>query len=266
MPGTSCSNSGIRREYEKDRPQAERVQEGQVAAVLHSRKVISGRLQAFKQLPHRTHAPEEWPPPSHTALFGNGPIEDADVKELSSRLCRAGLPAAGGHRGVWTSFVVLAEQLVAVGTSKQDAMKGGLLRHPLFPRLRFTFGKMLGKLNDFRTRFAPCYFFIWSSMPDDALMKLARDWQIVQSRRASQRQTERMLKRPERRPPLADISPSVGRSFTNSGARNPRKEGLFGHYFRVKDVRISAGRCVPQRPTCKPMGRSATSSIPITRS
>ena len=159
------------------------------------------------------------------------------------------------------SFVVLAEQLMADGNSKQEAMKGGysaILCSPDFVYLR----QNAGKLNDFALASRLSYF-LWSSMPDDALMKLAQTGKLSNPSEL-RRQTERMLKDPK----AAAFSrhfPERWLKLHELGRMEPDKRGPFGHYFRVKDYLIP--KLMHFSATyCKPMDRYATSSIPITRS
>ena len=132
------------------------------------------------------------------------------------------------------SFVVLAEQLMADGNSKQEAMKGGysaILCSPDFVYLR----QNAGKLNDFALASRLSYF-LWSSMPDDALMKLAQTGKLSNPSEL-RRQTERMLKDPK----AAAFSrhfPERWLKLHELGRMEPDKRGPFGHYFRVKDYLI----------------------------
>ena len=217
-------------EYEKiDRKQKEFKKE--VAAVLFKKGYLGPtlRVHSYRIEP----MPQEWPPQSHTALYGKGPIEEADVKKLFHAFAERAYrrPVAPGEVD---TFVELAQQLVADGNSKQEAMKGAysaILCSPDFVYLR----QNAGKLNDFALASRLSYF-LWSSMPDDVLMKLARTSKLSNPSEL-RRQTERMLKDPK--------AAAFGRHFPERwlklhelGRMEPDKRGPFGHYFRVKDFLI----------------------------
>ena len=217
-------------EYEKiDRKQKEFKKE--VATILFKKGYLGPtlRVHSYRIEP----IPEEWPPKSHTALFGNGSIEDADMKELFHIFAERAYRRPVAPEEV-NSFVVLAEQLMADGNSKQEAMKGGysaILCSPDFVYLR----QNAGKLNDFALASRLSYF-LWSSMPDDALMKLAQTGKLSNPSEL-RRQTERMLKDPK----AAAFSrhfPERWLKLHELGRMEPDKRGPFGHYFRVKDYLI----------------------------
>ena len=219
--------------YPKEYEQIDRKQKDfkkEVAAVLFKKGYLGPtlRVHSYRIEP----MPQEWPPKSHTALYGKGPIEDADAQKLFHAFAERAYRRRS-HPGRWT-FVELAERLVANGNSKQEAMKGAysaILCSPDFLYLR----QNPGKLDDFALASRLSYF-LWSSMPDDALMKLARTGKL--SNPAELRhQTERMLNDPK--------SAAFGRHFPERwlklhelGRMEPDKRGPFGHYFRVKDFLI----------------------------
>jgi hypothetical protein len=218
------------KEYEKiDRKQKEFKKE--VAAVMFKKGYLGPTLRVHS---YRIEAlPQEWPPKSHTALYGKGPIEEANLKKLFHAFAERAYrrPVAPGEVN---SFVELAEQLMADGNSKQEAMKGAysaILCSPDFVYLR----QNAGKLNDFALASRLSYF-LWSSMPDDELIKLARTGKLSNPAEL-RRQTERMLKDPK--------AAAFGRHFPERwlklhelGRMEPDKRGPFGHYFRVKDFLI----------------------------
>ena len=220
--------------YPKEYEQIDRKQKDfkkEVAAVLFKKGYLGPtlRVHSYRIEP----MPQEWPPESHTALYGKGPIEDADAQKLFHAFAERAYRRPVAPEEV-NSFVELAEQLVADGNSKQEAMKGAysaILCSPDFVYLR----QNPGKLDDFALASRLSYF-LWSSMPDDALMKLARTGKL--SNPAELRhQTERMLNDPK--------SAAFGRHFPERwlklhelGRMEPDKRGPFGHYFRVKDFLI----------------------------
>lgn len=172
----------------------------------------------------------DWPPKSHTALYGDGPIEEADLPELFHTFAQRAYrrPVA---RGEIDRFVKLAEQLEADGHSRQDAMKGAytaMLCSPDFIYLK----QDSGKLDDFALASRLSYF-LWSSMPDDILMELAKEGKLADSAELG-RQVERMLKDPKAAA-FTRHFPERWLKLYELGRMEPDRKGPFGHYFRVKD-------------------------------
>lgn len=175
----------------------------------------------------------KWPPKSHTALYGTGNIEEADFKKLFRSFAERAYRRPVAPKEV-EPYVNLAAQLEADGNSRQQAMKGAyaaILCSPDFVYLR----QNPGKLDDFALASRLSYF-LWSSMPDEALMKLARAGELS-DRAELDRQVERMLKDPK--------AAAFGRHFPERwlklyklGRMEPDKKGPYGHYFRVKDYLI----------------------------
>ena len=175
----------------------------------------------------------EWPPKSHTALYGTGPIEEADLQKLfhafAERAYRRPVELAEMN-----SFVDLAKQLVADGNSKKEAMKAAyvaILCSPDFIYLR----QNSGKLNDFALASRLSYF-LWSSIPDEELMKLAREGKLSDGNEL-RRQPERMLKDPKAAA-FTRHFPERWLKLYELGRMEPDKRGPFGHYFRVKDYLV----------------------------
>jgi hypothetical protein len=218
------------KEYEKiDRKQKDFKK--QVAEVLFKKgyhgptlRVHSYRIEAL---------PREWPPKSHAALYGTGPIEEVNLQKLFHAFAERAYrrPVAPGEL---ESFVDLAQQLVADGNSKQEAMKAAyvaILCSPDFIYLR----QNPNKLNDFALASRLSYF-LWSSMPDEALMQLARAGKLSDPAELG-RQTERMLKDPKAAA-FTRHFPERWLKLYELGRMEPDKRGPFGHYFRVKDYLV----------------------------
>ncbi len=175
----------------------------------------------------------EWPPRSHKALYGSGPIEDADLKKLFHAFAERAYRRPVAPEEVET-FVDLAEKLEADGNSRQEAMKGAyaaILCSPDFVYLR----QEPGKLDDFALASRLSYF-LWSSMPDETLMKLARAGKLSDAVEL-ERQTERMLKDPKVAAFVRHF-PERWLKLYELGRMEPDKKGPFGHYFRVKDFLV----------------------------
>jgi hypothetical protein len=128
---------------------------------------------------------EQWPPPSHVALFGNyaptyenaGPI----LKRFAARAFRR--PATDAEIA---PLLKLVAQRQAKGANALDAIKAGLrgmLCSPAFLYLRENDGAL-----DRYAVASRLSYFLWSSMPDDALLEAKLDDPAV-----LRAQTQRML-------------------------------------------------------------------------
>ena len=113
---------------------------------------------------------EQWPPPSCTALFGDLEPTMANAEPILRRFASRAFrrPATDAEL---QPLVKLAAQRQAKGDSPLNAIKAGLravLCSPGFLYLR----ENDGKLDDYALASRLSYF-LWSSMPDDALMREA---------------------------------------------------------------------------------------------
>lgn len=203
----------------------------EVARVLFQKGYLGPtlRVHQFRIEP----VPEEWPPKSHTALYGDGPIEDADLLTLfqafAERAYRRPVDPGEVER-----FVELAGKLERDGHSRQDAMKGSyaaILCSPDFLYLR----PEPGKLDDFSLASRLSYF-LWSSMPDESLMRLAREGALSQPAEL-ERQVERMLNDPKAAA-FTRHFPERWLKLYELGRMEPDRKGPYGHYFRVKDFLV----------------------------
>ncbi len=213
-------------EYEK----IDRKQKGfkkQVAEALFRKGYLGPtlRVHSFRIEPVQS----EWPPKSHTAFYGKGPIGEANLKKLFHAFAERAYRRPVAPEEVET-FVNLTAQLEADGNSRQEAMKGAyvaMLCSPDFVYLR----PKPGKLNDFALASRLSYF-LWSSMPDEALIKLARDGELSDTAEL-QRQVERMLNDPKAAAFVRHF-PERWLKLYELGRMEPDKRGPYGHYFRVK--------------------------------
>jgi mono/diheme cytochrome c family protein len=145
---------------------------------------------------------DQWPPKSHTAIFfrGEDAKEDAAyAKEIFERI----LPRAF-RRPVTAdecaSIVKLVEDELALGTSFKDAVRVGLaatLTSPKFLYLWEPAGETTRLLNDYELASRLSYF-LWSSMPDEELIRLATAGKLHQPAML-ETQVERMLSDPRSR-------------------------------------------------------------------
>jgi hypothetical protein len=184
------------------------------------------RVHSFRIEP----IPRQWPPKSHTALYGSDPIKDADIKKLIHTFTERAYRRPVAPQEV--EFLVnLVAQLETDGNTRIEAMKGAytaILCSPDFVYLR----QEPGKLDDFALASRLSYF-LWSSMPDEALMKLARAGELSDTLEL-ERQVERMLKDPKAAAFVRHF-PERWLKLYELGRMEPDKKGPFGHYFRVKD-------------------------------
>ena len=171
-----------------------------------------------------------WPPRSHTALYGDGPIGEADRKDLFHAFAERAYRRPVASEEI-DPFVALAEKLEADGDSPQDAMKGAyaaILCSPEFLYIR----QKSDVLDDYEiaTRLS---YFIWSSMPDDTLMALAKAGKLRENGVLDQ-QVARLLADPK--------AAAFSRHFVERwlhlydlGKMAPDKKGPFSIYFRIQD-------------------------------
>lgn len=187
------------------------------------------RVHSFRMEP----VAGEWPPKSHTAIYGKGAIEDADLKKLFHGFAERAYRRPVAPNEV-DSFVKLAEQLEADGNSRQEAMKGAyaaMLCSPDFVYLR----QKSGRLDDFAIASRLSYF-LWSSMPDETLMEHARAGKLSDPNEL-RRQVERMLN-DAKAAAFVRHFPERWLKLYELGRMEPDKKGPYGHYFRVKDYLI----------------------------
>ncbi len=187
------------------------------------------RVHSFRIEPVR----EQWPPKSHTALYGSGSIEDADLKKLfhtfAERAYRRPVEPTELQR-----YIDLVAKLESEGNSRQVAIKGAytaMLCSPDFIYLR----QKPGRLDDF-TLASRLSYFLWSSMPDETLMQLARAGKLS-DRKELRRQVERMLKDPKAAA-FTRHFPERWLKLYELGSMEPDKKGPYGHYFRVKEYLV----------------------------
>ena len=142
----------------------------------------------------------QWPPQSHkTIFFAGDERNDADyVREIFARL----LPRAYRRpvsQAEIDGVVEFVEQACTTATGLHDAVRLGLARVLCSPGFLFiqepTDGETTRKLTDYELASRLSYF-LWSSMPDETLFKLAESGQL-QDPRTLQEQVDRMLDDPK---------------------------------------------------------------------
>lgn len=172
----------------------------------------------------------EWPPQSHTALYGKGPVEAADQEKLFHAFAERAYRRTVDPEEI-EPFIDLAARLEADGNSRQEAMQGAyaaMLCSPDFVYLR----QEPGRLDDFALASRLSYF-LWSSMPDATLTQLAAAGRLSDPAELK-RQVERMLHDPKAAAFVRHF-PERWLKLFKLGRMEPDKRGPYGHYFRVKD-------------------------------
>ena len=175
----------------------------------------------------------DWPPKSHTALYGKGSIEEADLKSLFLDFAERAYRHPVDPEEV-TIYLDLVEKLQAEGHSRQEAMKSAytaILCSPDFIYLE----QKPGKLDDYALASRLSYF-LWSSMPDKTLIALASSGKLSQPAEL-RHQVERMLKDPKAAA-FTRHFPERWLKLYELGRMEPDKRGPYGHYFRVKEFLI----------------------------
>ena len=133
---------------------------------------------------------EAWPPRSHTALYGvsgSEPVRDLLV-EFARRAFREPVEPAEVDR-----YVALVEQAQAAGRSREEALRTGYMAIIASPRFLYIqlADEQGGRLDPHGLAERLAYF-LWSSMPDDELFKLAESGRITEPE-VLREQVDRML-------------------------------------------------------------------------
>ncbi len=131
---------------------------------------------------------ETWPPKSHVFLYGEE--DDLSIEDLLQRFSQRAYRREVKKEEI-LPYIELVKNQIQSGISKPEALKLGytaLLASPRFYYLEETSQDQLGAY-ELATRLS---YFLWSSMPDDELFKLAQSKKILQPKVLAQ-QVERML-------------------------------------------------------------------------
>ena len=175
----------------------------------------------------------EWPPKSHTSLYGRGAPAEADLPKLFHAFAERAYRRPVAPDEV-KPFVDLVARLENDGHSRQEAMKGGyvaLLCSPDFLYLR----QEPGTLDNFALASRLSYF-LWSSMPDERLLQSARAGRLSEPEEL-RRQVERMLEDPKAAA-FTRHFPERWLGLHTLGQMEPDRKGPYGHYYRVKDFLV----------------------------
>ena len=216
--------------YPKEYAKIDRKQKGfkkDVAAAIFKKGYLGPtlRVHSFRIEP----VASQWPPRSHTSLYGTAAIEKADTKKLFHAFAERAYRRPVAPEEI-ERYVELVAKLEGEGNSRRDAMKGAyvaMLCSPDFVYLR----QKAGKLDDIALASRLSYF-LWSSMPDETLMQLARAGKLS-NRAELRRQVERMLKDPKSAA-FTRHFPERWLKLYKLGRMEPDRKGPYSRYFRVK--------------------------------
>ncbi len=142
----------------------------------------------------------EWPPASHeTIFFAGDKREDTDyVREIVARLLRRAYRRPVSRAEI-DGVVELVEEARETGTGLHDAVRLGLARVLCSPGFLFiqepAVGEKPRELTDYELASRLSYF-LWSSMPDETLFKLAESGQLHDPQTLLE-QVDRMLDDPK---------------------------------------------------------------------
>jgi hypothetical protein len=169
-----------------------------------------------------------WPPKSHTALYGDGHIDEVDLKPLfldfMSRAYRRPVDTAEADE-----YLSLVETVQSQGASRIKAIQAAymaILASPDFVYIQ----QDGGPLSDFELASRLSYF-LWSSMPDATLFELAEAGELRKPEVLGA-QVERMLADPKAAA-FTRHFPERWLQLHKLGSMAPDKKGPFGIYHRL---------------------------------
>ncbi|MCD6051080.1 MAG: hypothetical protein K0Q55_2483 [Verrucomicrobia bacterium] len=165
---------------------------------------------------------EEWPPKSHTTLLGNVNLAQGTLNDANAILRRL-MPRAFRRSISETElapYTALIKARLDSGVKFEDALRVGLKAVLTSPDFLYLKAKP-GKLTDPQLASRLSYF-LWSTMPDEALLTLANQGQLAKPD-TLRAQVERMLKDPKA---VAFTDNFTGQwlGLRNIKATNPDKE------------------------------------------
>ena len=138
---------------------------------------------------------ESWPSESYRRVYGDADPKTAGLAD-AEKILRALLPRA--FRRPTTDeelapFVKLVEQSLAAGYTFEESLRGGIKTILCSPHFLY-FNEQPGPLDDYALASRLSYF-LWSTMPDDELLKTAASGELKKPD-VLRAQTERLLKDP----------------------------------------------------------------------
>jgi hypothetical protein len=191
--------------------------------------------QGYKGPTVRVHSvnieplPHAWPPKSHAALYGNGPIDQVDIKPRLLTFMRRAYrrPVAPAEAD---EYLALIDTIRAQGATRLKAIQAAymaILASPDFVYLQQAGGELTGY--ELASRLS---YFLWSSMPDDTLFALAESGEL-RNPASIAAQVERMLADPKAAA-FTRHFPERWLQLHKLGAMAPDKKGPFGIYHRLE--------------------------------
>ena len=184
------------------------------------------RVHTFKIEPIQN----EWPPQSHTALYGTGSIDQLNLTTHFQRFAERAYRRPVDEEEI-EPYIELVARLESEDNSRMESVKAAysaMLCSPDFLFIR----QPSETLNDYELASRLSYF-LWSSMPDETLFRLARDKKLSQGDELA-RQVERMLQDPKAGA-FTRHFPERWLKLYQLGSMEPDRKGPYGSYFRVKD-------------------------------
>jgi hypothetical protein len=192
--------------------------------------------QGYKGPTVRVHSmrvealPRAWPPKSHTALYGKGPLEQVELKPhllaFMRRAYRRPVDPAEADE-----YLALIDTIQAQGSTRLNGIQAAymaILSSPDFVYLQQAGGPLTGY--ELATRLS---YFLWSSMPDDTLFALAESGELRKSATIVA-QVERMLADPKAAA-FTRHFPERWLQLHKLGSMAPDKKGPFGIYHRLQE-------------------------------
>ena len=132
-----------------------------------------------------------WPPKSHVFLYGDG--DEAKIEEVILRFAQRAYRGPVQAEEV-ARYVQLVESQLANGRSRPEALRAGYTAMIASPRFYYL-QESQGRLNSYEIASRLSYF-LWSSMPDEILFRLAAADKLTDPLVVSE-QVDRMLDDPK---------------------------------------------------------------------
>jgi hypothetical protein len=191
--------------------------------------------QGYKGPTVRVHSltieplPHAWPPKSHTALYGKGPLASVDLKPLLARfLTRAYRRPVDPTEA--DDYAALVKTIQAQGTPLIEAVQAAYIAILCSPDFVYIQPDD-GRLDDYELASRLSYF-LWSSMPDDRLFELAKAGTLSRPEQLRS-EVERMLKDPKAAA-FTRHFPERWLQLQKLGVMAPDKKGPHGIYYRIE--------------------------------
>ena len=170
---------------------------------------------------------DTWPPKSHTALYGSGLIDNANIERLMLAFAGRAFRRPVEFAEI-APFVTLVHKQITAGVTKPEAMRAGYTAMLCSPR--FLYIKEQGDRLDQYEIASRLSYFLWSSMPDEKLTALAKAGKLTDAA-VLQQQVERMLDDPKAAAFTRDFTVAWLR-LDKLGKMPPGKSGPLSFYHK----------------------------------